>query len=181
MAEACPLLHGVFSATVLCNPDPPQDGPRGLASKDRAVGMKVGNRTMPQFYRDLSSTSDRIYQKPLLLKVKKPEVYFDLHLILWISQPEVNWQTPTPTPDFQKQQASIAFTVRQRRTWGFWVAQSVGCPTPAQVMILWFVSSSPLSGSVLTARSPEPASDSVSPSLLPLPCSRSVSLSLSQK
>ena len=32
-------------------------------------------------------------------------------------------------------------------------------------MTSWFVSSSPASGSVLTARSPEPASDSVSPSL----------------
>ena len=61
-----------------------------------------------------------------------------------------------------------------------WVAQSVTCPTSAQVMISWFVSVSPTSGSVLTARSPEPASDSVSPSLsLPLPCS--CCLSLSQK
>ena len=38
-------------------------------------------------------------------------------------------------------------------------------PTSAQVMILRFVSSSPVSGSVLTAQSLEPASDSVSPSL----------------
>ena len=37
--------------------------------------------------------------------------------------------------------------------------------TSAQVMISWFVSSSPTSGSVLTAGSLEPASDSVSPSL----------------
>ena len=45
-------------------------------------------------------------------------------------------------------------------------------------MILWFVSSSPASGSVPTARSLEPALDPVSPSLsLPLPCSHSVSLS----
>ena len=35
----------------------------------------------------------------------------------------------------------------------------------AQVMISQFVSSSPVSGSVLTAQSLEPASDSVSPSL----------------
>ena len=45
------------------------------------------------------------------------------------------------------------------------MAQSVKHPTSAQVMISRFVSSSPASGSVLTARSLEPASDSVSPSL----------------
>ena len=49
--------------------------------------------------------------------------------------------------------------------WGSWVAQSVECLTLAQVMILLSVSSSPASGSVLTAQSLEPASDSVSPSL----------------
>ena len=48
---------------------------------------------------------------------------------------------------------------------GAWVAQSVKHLTSAQVMISWFVGSSPASGSVLTARSLEPASDSVSPSL----------------
>ena len=48
---------------------------------------------------------------------------------------------------------------------GHLVAQLVKCPTSAQVMISRFVSSSPVSGSVLTARSLEPASDSVSPSL----------------
>ena len=48
---------------------------------------------------------------------------------------------------------------------GAWVAQSVERPTSAQVMISWFVGSSPMSGSVLTAQSLEPASDSVSPSL----------------
>ena len=66
--------------------------------------------------------------------------------------------------------------------WGTWVAQSVERPTSAQVMISRFVSSSPASGSVLTAQSLEPASDSVSPSLsLPLPHSRSVSLSFKNK
>ena len=49
--------------------------------------------------------------------------------------------------------------------WGTWVAQSVEPLTLAQVMISWFVSSSPVSGFVLTAQSLEPASDSVSPSL----------------
>ena len=39
------------------------------------------------------------------------------------------------------------------------------CPTSAQVMTSWFVSSSPTLGSLLAAQSLEPASDSVSPSL----------------
>ena len=51
---------------------------------------------------------------------------------------------------------------------GAWVAESIKCPTSAQVMISQFVSSSPASGTVLTAQSLEPASDSVSP-LLSLP------------
>ena len=51
---------------------------------------------------------------------------------------------------------------------GAQVAQSVKCPTSAQVMISWFVSLSPASVSVLTARSLETALDSVSPSL-PVP------------
>ena len=64
--------------------------------------------------------------------------------------------------------------VTQHRPWGLseeamlrgaWVAQWLERPTSAQVMISRFVSSSPASGSVRTARSLEPASDSVSPSL----------------
>ena len=46
---------------------------------------------------------------------------------------------------------------------GAWVAQSVERPTSVQVTISQSVSSSPASGSVLTAQSLE-ASDSVSPS-----------------
>ena len=42
-------------------------------------------------------------------------------------------------------------------------------PTSAQVMVSQFMSSSPTSGSVLTAQSLEPASDSVSPSFSVLP------------
>ena len=71
------------------------------------------------------------------------------------------------------------------------VAQSVKRLTSAQVMIsqvmiLRLVSSSPLSGSVLTAQSLEPALDSVSPTLsapppLMLARARALSLSLSQK
>ena len=65
---------------------------------------------------------------------------------------------------------------------GAWVAQSVECPTSAQVMISRSVSLSPASGSVLVAQSLEPASDSVSsslsaPPLLALCLSVSVSLS----
>ena len=61
---------------------------------------------------------------------------------------------------------------------GIWVTQSVKCPTSAQVMISWLVSSSSVSGSVLTAPSLEPASDSVSLSLCPSHV-RALSLSLS--
>ena len=64
--------------------------------------------------------------------------------------------------------------------WGVWVAQSVGRPTSAQVMISQFVGSSPASGSVLMAQSLEPVLDSVSPSLSAPPM-LVLSLSLSQK
>ena len=63
---------------------------------------------------------------------------------------------------------------------GTWVAQSVKRPASAQVMISWLMSSSPTSGSVLTAQSLEPASDSVSPSLSAPPL-LVLCLSLSQK
>ena len=66
--------------------------------------------------------------------------------------------------------------------WGAWAARSAQRLPSAQVMISRPVSSSPASGSVLTAQSLEPASDSASPSLsLPLPHSRSVSLCLKNK
>ena len=69
--------------------------------------------------------------------------------------------------------------VIQSYTRGSWVAQLVKHLTSAQVMISQFLSSSPVSGSVLTAQSLEPAWDSVSPPLsLPLPCLCSVSFSL---
>ena len=56
------------------------------------------------------------------------------------------------------------------------MAQSVKCPTSAQVVISQFMGWRPTSGSVLKAQSLESASDSVSPSLsLPLPHSGSVS------
>ena len=49
------------------------------------------------------------------------------------------------------------------------MAQSVEHSTLAQVMISWFVGSSPVSGSVLSAQSQEPALDSVSPPLSAAP------------
>ena len=62
------------------------------------------------------------------------------------------------------------------------MAQSIKRPTLAQVMILQFVSSSPASGSVLTAQSLEPVSDSVSPPVsTPLLLMFCVSLSLNNK
>ena len=57
------------------------------------------------------------------------------------------------------------------------MAQSVKRPTSAQVMILQFLSLSPMLGSVLTAQKLEPASGSVSPSLSAFPHLHSVSLS----
>ena len=66
--------------------------------------------------------------------------------------------------------------------WGPWVAQLVKRLTLAQVMISQFVSSSPMSGSVLTAQNLESASDSVSPSLsAPLLFMHALSLSLKNK
>ena len=59
------------------------------------------------------------------------------------------------------------------------MAQSVKCLTLAQVVISWFVSSSPTWGSVLMAQSPEPASDSVS-SCLSASSPFALSLSLSK-
>ena len=63
---------------------------------------------------------------------------------------------------------------------GAWVAQSVGCPTSAQVMISQSVILSPISGSVLPAQSLEPSSDSVS-LFLSVPPLLMLCLSLSQK
>ena len=65
---------------------------------------------------------------------------------------------------------------------GTWVAQSGKRPTSAHVMILQFLGSSPVLGSVLTAQSLEPSSDSVSPSLsAPLLLAVCLSLSLKNK
>ena len=61
---------------------------------------------------------------------------------------------------------------------GAWVAQSVKCLTLAHIMIPWFVSLNPTSGSVLRAQTLEPASDSVS---APLFLAHALSLSLKNK
>ena len=66
--------------------------------------------------------------------------------------------------------------------WGTWVAQSVERLTLDQVMISRFVSSSPVSGSVLTPQILEPSSDSVSPPLSVSPShAHALSLSLNNK
>ena len=71
---------------------------------------------------------------------------------------------------------------RRNKKGGTWVAQLVKHLTLAQVMISWFVGSSPALGSVLTAQSLEPASNSVSPSLSAPPLLMlCLSVSLSQK
>ena len=72
------------------------------------------------------------------------------------------------------------FSKMPRALGGAWVAQSVKCPTLAQVMISLFVSSSSTSSSVLTAQELEPALDFVSPSLCPSLTS-ALSLSLKNK
>ena len=70
----------------------------------------------------------------------------------------------------------LGLKIKFRR--GAWVALSVTRLDLSSGHDLMVCSSSPTSGSVLTAQSLEPVSDSVSPSVsLPFPCSRSVSLS----
>ena len=75
-------------------------------------------------------------------------------------------------------ESRVSVPLKTDYSWGAWVAQSVERPTSAQVMISRLVSSSPASGSVLTAQSLEPASDSVSPSL---PLTNPLAFCLSQK
>ena len=62
--------------------------------------------------------------------------------------------------------------------WGAWLTLSIKRPTSAHVMILQFVSSSPASGSVLTAQAGACFGFCL-PLSLPLPSLCSVSLSLS--
>ena len=80
----------------------------------------------------------------------------------------ISGNTPTAT------QASSPLNFCRR---GAWVAQPVERPTSAQVMISRFVSSSPTSGSVLTAREPGARFRRCVPPSLPLPhlCASSLS------
>ena len=91
-------------------------------------------------------------------------------LTLTVLKPEL--RSPTP--------ADLPLLYVKKPFWGAWVAQSVERPTSAQVMISHSVSSSPASGSGLTAQSLESASDSVSPSLSS-PNTLAFCLCLSQK
>ena len=95
----------------------------------------------------------------------------------WDSHFSRNWW---PSPRAEDKEVPEAHILKKARR-GAWVAQSVEHPTSAQVMISQFMSSSPTSGSVLTAQNLEPASDSVSPSLSDTPPSCSVSLCLKNK
>ena len=55
---------------------------------------------------------------------------------------------------FSSLSASLSSSLSKiSKHWGAWVAQSVECQTSTQVMISWFMSSSPASGSGLMARS----------------------------
>ena len=74
----------------------------------------------------------------------------------------------------------ITHTLKEILKRGAWVAQLVERLTWAQVMISRSVSSSPGSGSVLTAQSLEPALDSLSPSFS-TPPQLMLCLSVSQK
>ena len=85
-----------------------------------------------------------------------------------------------PLPSFKTSTPHDASFKKERERWGAWVAQSVGHPTSAPVMISRFVGSSPALGSMLTARSLEPAWDSVSPPLSAPPLLM-LSLSLSKE
>ena len=85
-----------------------------------------------------------------------------------------------PTAQVREGSPRARAVVIKNAVQGARAAQSAQRPTSAQVMISRFVSSSPASGSVLTARSLEPASDSVSPSLSPSPA-HALSLSLKNK
>ena len=88
-----------------------------------------------------------------------------------------HWCMRVPIASYPIIPTDLKKIIKQSR--GAWAAQSVKRPALAQVMISRSVSSSPASGSVLTAQSLEPVSDSVSPSLSPSPV-HALSLSVSK-
>ena len=104
---------------------------------------------------------------------------------LTVPRPVRPHATGAPASRVRKRQAShlaepglLLVFIKSKR--GSWVAQSVGRPTSARVTISRFMSSSPASGSVPTARSLKPTSDPVSPpSLYPSPA-HALYLSVSQ-
>ena len=110
-----------------------------------------------------------------------------------LANTSIRGRWPTPPPQGQKLRtlpdlalcisssgdSPVSFSVSFNR--GTRGAQSIEHPISAQVMNLWFMSLSPVSGSVLTAQSLKPPSDSASPSLSAPPLLTlcfSVSLSL---
>ena len=74
-------------------------------------------------------------------------------------------EAPTLTHCSRRIQNSEIIMLKKKLSGSAWESQSVKRPTSAQVMISQSVSSSPASGSMLTAQSLEPPSDSVSPPL----------------
>ena len=72
----------------------------------------------------------------------------------WMGKPLLRWKW-----DLKRRLRRKKYNMRGAR-----VAQSVGRPASAQVMVSRFVGSGPTLGSVLTPQSLEPASDFVSPS-----------------
>ena len=99
---------------------------------------------------------------------------------LWVSDQQASVVCAQSSVAVDHRDVNEESDIRMQQSWGAWVAQSVGHPTSAQVMILRSVISSPASGSGLTAQSLEPVSDSVSPSLS-APPPFMLCLSLSQK
>ena len=121
-----------------------------------------------------------IYQKTtisMLLNGKMSKTFPLKKNIRWLLELKVYWRSQQHNRPRKKR-----YFVRwkRRKPRGTWVAQSVKLPTLAQVMISWFMGSSPTLGSVLTAQSLACFRFCVSLSLsFPIPCSCSVSVSLS--
>ena len=86
-----------------------------------------------------------------------------------------------PSPPLTHALSSLSNKLKKTQSQGAWVAQLVKHPTLAQVMISYFMSLSPTSGSVLTSQSLDPALDSMSPSLSAPPQLHSASLSKTNK
>ena len=82
---------------------------------------------------------------------------------------------------FQALPESSALTFKTPGFGGTWVAKLVECLISAQVIISQFMSSSPVSGCVLTARSLAPASESVCLSLCPSPAQKWINIKKQQQ